>query len=68
MPTLRVWIFYGKDSAQEYWKRNTAVVPGYGRVQVFQKKRNAVIIIDKEHHKDRLLFHRYEVFSMMIIH
>ena len=36
MPTLRVWIFTEKDSAQKYWKRNTAGVPGYGRVQVFQ--------------------------------
>ena len=36
MPTLRVWIFYGKSLITGILEKITAGVPGYGRVQVFQ--------------------------------
>ena len=51
MPTLRVWIFTEKVSAQEYWKRNTADVPGYGRVQAFQKTERCICSMHKNRTK-----------------
>jgi hypothetical protein len=67
VPTLRVWIFTEEFSTQEYWKKNTVCVPGYGRVQVFQNN-GTLYFFCKEQPKDSPPIHRNEVFPAMVIH